>query len=344
MGRGRREGVIDWGRVAEIALKEAKEYYERNGFAITLRGLYYILMSKGVIPGTKQAYNNLSRAVSQARYRSKFPWHLIRDVTRKSYSLERSEYYADRELSEDELKQILESYIQSYFSVSVNPWNDQPNRIIILVEKEALLDAVTRVVNEVFPFGVYKIICTKGYDSATNIHEMAKLLKAIKESGQTPVVLALGDFDPSGEDIPRDARERLEMLSGTTFIFEKVAVTKKHVLTLGLPPAPESPEEEAKLRRDPRFKGYYQRLMSDPEIRGIAEKYGGLVRIELDAMVALKPDVFKEELRKAIERYFSWDIYNNVTKPREEELKKKTEEMRQKTLERMAKLISGGGQ
>jgi len=143
----------------------------------------------------------------------------------------------------------------------------------------------------------------------------------------------------SGEDIPRDARDRLRMLSGVDFIFEKVAVTKEHVLTLGLPPAPESEEEIQKLKRDPRYPRYIQQLKSDPKLRELAEKYGGLVRVELDALVALKLDEFKKIVKEAIEKYFDWSTYEKVTKAREDELKKKSEEMRQSALAKLEELI-----
>jgi 5S rRNA maturation endonuclease (ribonuclease M5) len=186
---------------------------------------------------------------------------------------------------------------------------------------------------------VYKIVSIKGYDSATNIKELADDIKEIAKSGKKPVVLALGDFDPSGEDIPRDARDRIRMLSGVDFEFEKIAVTKTHVLTLGLPPAPESQEEIEKLKRDPRYKSYIAKLQSDPELSAFAQRYGGLVRIELDALVSLKPDVFKKILKEAIERHFDWQVYNTVTKQKEEELKKKAEEIKQKSLEELQKLF-----
>jgi hypothetical protein len=62
------------------------------------------------------------------------------------------------------------------------------------------------------------------------------------------------------------------------------------------------------------------------------------IRVELDALVALAPDRFKQVLGRAIEKYFDWQIYQTQTKAREEELKKKAEEVRQKTMEEMSKL------
>jgi len=143
----------------------------------------------------------------------------------------------------------------------------------------------------------------------------------------------------SGEDIPRDARDRLRMLSGADFIFEKVAVTKHHVLTLDLPPAPESEEEIQKLKRDSRYPRYIQQLKSDPKLKELAERYGGLVRVELDALVALKLEEFKKIVKEAIEKHFDWNVFNSTTKAKEEELKAKASDLKQATLAKIKELI-----
>jgi len=54
--------------------------------------------------------------------------------------------------------------------------------------------------------------------------------------------------------------------------------------------------------------------MSDPQLRVLAKKYGGLVRVELDALVSLKPDVLKQILKQAIEKHFDYNVYNTITK------------------------------
>ncbi len=44
--------------LVEIALKEAEAYYNQYGTSLTLRGLFYILVSKNVIPNTVSAYKS----------------------------------------------------------------------------------------------------------------------------------------------------------------------------------------------------------------------------------------------------------------------------------------------
>jgi hypothetical protein len=64
------------------------------------------------------------------------------------------------------------------------------------------------------------------------------------------------------------------------------------------------------------------------------------IRVELDALVALQPERFKEILRNAIAKYFDWEIYENVTKKKEEELRRKAEEVRRQTMEELKKLTA----
>jgi hypothetical protein len=175
------------------------------------------------------------------------------------------------------------------------------------------------------------------------VHLLAETIAELPESQKT-VILQLGDFDPSGEDIVRDLRERLMMLSKRTdIIFEKVAVTLDQIIELQLPAKPESMDEIAKMRRDPRYKGYIERLTSlaqlDERVKKLIDMYGSPeIRVELDALVALAPERFKRILRSAIEKYFDWNVYNTVTRQKEEELRRRAEEVRQKTMEELSKL------
>jgi len=303
----------------EVARREAEEYLQKNNIAVTLRGLFYILVSKNVVANTKSAYKRLSEVIAKARYEKRFPAHLIRDVTRSSAYLEKTEYYPS-ELSEEDLRRLIESTLESYSTYSLNPWKDQPKRVIVLVEKEAQYELVKKVVYEGFDFGVYKVVFSRGYDSATDMIKLAEEIKSLNNSGYKAVLLIITDFDPSGEDIARDYVERLKYIEPSLdFESEKVAVTRDQVEKFNLPCTPESQEELEKLQRDPRYKGFVDKW--------------GLVRVELDALVALRLDDFKQILVDSIKKHFDFKVYEEVTKKREEELKSKAEEARRKNLE-----------
>jgi len=334
---------INWKEIIPEAERICRDHYNRYGVQLTLRGLFYILVSKGLIPNTKSAYKGLSRVLSKRRYEGKFSWDLIKDETRPSINLEDYEYYPTRPLSEEELKRAILNYIEQHTDVSVNPWEDQKYRVIVVVEKRALYDHFKRFIREVFPFGVYRVIPIRGYDSATDVKKVSDLVRSIREfHEQMPVILQFGDFDPSGEDIKRDFQERVKMLSKTKdIIFDVVAVKIDHIFKYNLPASPESLEEIEKLKRDPRYPKFIQKLMEheDPRVRELVKKTGGLVRVEIDALVELVTEEFKKILKAAIEKYFDWEIYNTKTKEREKELKKKAEEYKRQSYENLKKLL-----
>ncbi|MEM2197295.1 MAG: hypothetical protein QW290_09470, partial [Sulfolobales archaeon] len=93
-----------------------------------------------------------------------------------------------------------------------------------------------------------------------------------------------------------------------------------------LPCTPESAEELEKLKRDSRFKKFVDKW--------------GLVRVELDALVALRLDNFKQILVDSIKKHFDYEVYEKVTKKREEELKAKADEARKKNIELLKKVMS----
>jgi 5S rRNA maturation endonuclease (ribonuclease M5) len=320
---------IDWEEVSKIAYHEAKNYYSQQGDALTLRGLFYILVSKNVIPNTKSAYKTLSDVLAKLRYKEKFPAYLIKDITRKNSFLERIERYA-QELSEEDIKKLIKDMIESYSSFSINPWNDQKHRIIIALEKEALFDITLSWIDELsldgIKIGVYNLRCLKGFDSATDVINLAREVEKLKEKGYIPTVLVISDFDPSGEEIFNDFAKRVKDLSGVQdLIIEKIMVTKEQIQKYNLPSAPESQEEIAKLRRDPRYKKFVETH--------------GLMRVETDALYSILPDKAKEILHNSILKYFDKSIFDTKTKLRMQEAQLKSEEARKNMLEKVKKII-----
>ena len=331
----------------KIAMEDAKEYESVIGLPPTLREVYYRLVGKKIIAHTRSSYNRFSEVLAEARYEGAFPWSLIKDDTRKfpRYCEARTKF-PDRPLTEDDLRKLLEAYVEEYSTASVNPWEDQPKRVIITVEKDSLLDTVEAVVRRAFPFGVYQIRSTRGYDSATDLHKLA-LDIALLPRHQRPVILHIGDYGPTGEDITRDLCERLKRISKRDdIIFEKVAVTLDQVIQYDLPCKPEKLGEVEKLRRDARYKKHVAKVKElaekDPRVKALVEKWKTYeVVVEVEALTALRFDAFVDALKRAIEKHFDWDIYEKVTKPKIEELKKKAEEAKAASLEALKRLLGG---
>lgn len=53
-----------------------------------------------------------------------------------------------------------------------------------------------------------------------------------------PVILYLGDHDPSGKDMARDIKDRLALFCEDSFIFERIALNPDQIEKYNLPPNP----------------------------------------------------------------------------------------------------------
>ena len=160
-----------------------------------------------------------------------------------------------------------------------------------------------------------------------DMNRIAEIVREIKyNKNQTPVILVLSDFDPSGEEIHSDVQRRLRMLSNVEdLIIEKVMVTREQIERYNLPHTPESQEEIQKLQRDPRFKKF--------------SNLYGLMRVELDAMTSLQPEEAKRILIQAINKYFNQNIYQNITMKRLQEMEARARETRKINEEILKKIL-----
>lgn len=148
--------------------------------------------------------------------------------------------------------------------------------------------------------GVFQPICErnrvalapcKGYPSLTFLNEAKDRFQAVINEGKSPVILYFGDYDASGEDIPRSIQENLARF-GVEVEVVRIALMESQVVELGLPPAP---TKEGDSR---------------------AANWDGLGQVELDAV---KPELLQEWCQDAIDQYFDADIYQELRETVERE-------------------------
>jgi hypothetical protein len=129
-----------------------------------------------------------------------------------------------------------------------------------------------------------------------------------------------------------------------------IAVSLDQIIELDLPVAPESYEELEKMRRDPRYKRYVERLEKlaerDQRYRKLLDKYRTpegvpAIRVELDALAALKPEYLEKVLAEAIKRHFDAKTYLEKTKPKIEEQERIAKELREKLEKEVMRCIEG---
>lgn len=195
--------------------------YQRQGFVLTLRQLYYQFVARGYIPNTVQSYKRLGSIVNDGRLSGRIDWEAIEDRTR---GIERLSTWTGAH-------DIVSACAHQYRS---DLWKDQPYYVEVWVEKEALAGVFEQVCNRLrVPY-----LACRGYASQSELYRAAKRFDAAHDDGRSTVVLHFGDHDPSGIDMTRDNRERLELLSRASVDVRRLALNMEQVEEYNPPPNP----------------------------------------------------------------------------------------------------------
>lgn len=168
------------------------EDYQEQGYRLTLRQLYYQLVSRDIIPNQPSEYTKLSGLLKEGRMSGMVDWDAIEDRLRKP----------SKPSSWDSPRSILSSCVYSF---ALPRMRNQPTYIETWVEKDALSGVLSRVTE---PFHV-PIMVNRGYSSVSAMHDAYLRFKNAIGGSQKVVILYLGDFDPSGMDMIRDIRDRI---------------------------------------------------------------------------------------------------------------------------------------
>jgi hypothetical protein len=213
----------------EEIVEASIQIFQQYDTAITLRQLYYRLVSKLLIPNTVNSYKRLSRLMVRAREVGDVPINCLEDRSRRVLGRGDIGYNS----AEDYLKQKLESLQDSWKSFTMPMWDDQPRNVLISLEKDALSRLVSRIANR---YSV-KTFPTRGYPSFSYVQDMSHYVSN-KMGEKHTIILYFGDFDPSGVDIERDLTDRLEKYGATDFSVKRIALTADQIRQFNLPPMP----------------------------------------------------------------------------------------------------------
>lgn len=170
-----------WGPV----IKQAKAIVNSYSGGVTLRQLFYRLVSASVIPNSDSAYKTLSSKTAEGRRDGSFP-DLI-DNTRR----------IDRPLSFDDPQDAVEWLAIVY---KVNRQKGQQLTIYLGAEKATMQTLLDQWFGEL---GM-PVILLRGYSSQT----YADNIRADVQKNGKAILIYAGDLDPSGMDIVRDLNKR----------------------------------------------------------------------------------------------------------------------------------------
>ncbi len=277
-----KEGFIDWKPNAESKTRLATiggilEEYAAEGIKLTLRQLYYQLVTKNVIANQQREYKRLGELLSKARLAGLVDWAIIEDRARRAAKA------ADWSSAA--------SYCDPW-QFRLPRWDDQPNYVELWCEKDALSSVLAPITDDLHAV----LMVNRGYSSSSAMYESKNRIEQ-NANGKDAHIIYLGDFDPSGEDMVRDIRDRMETF-GVTLEVTKLALNPDQVKKWKLPPNPAK--------------------MSDSRAGAFVAEHGSS-SYEVDA---IPPKDLQKMVRNAIEDLMDLDEYEE-TKQREEEIKAK---------------------
>ena len=207
-------------KIINKAIEVIKEY-EAQGFALTVRQLYYQFVSRGWMPNTNKNYTKLDVVINRARLAGYIDWDSIEDRTR--FLRKNSHWNNPKEIIKDAIRQY-----------TVNKWKGQEYMPEVWIEKDALVDVISRPCKD---FDVPYFSC-RGYISQSSMWKAAQRMRRCMNNGQIPVLFHLGDHDPSGIDMTRDIQERLWMFGVDELKVERIALTIEQIEEQKPPPSP----------------------------------------------------------------------------------------------------------
>lgn len=244
--------ALVWGRVVERARLASLEY----GTAVTLRQLYYRLVTEGTVPHRAWAYRKLSAHLAASRRAGLGP-ELV-DTTRAVHV---PPSWADAT--------TMVAGVPGVFRLDRTA--GQAVALYVCAEKDTLRALFARWLDGL---GV-PVLVVRGFAS----EPYAQMVRERTAADPRPAVLLyVGDFDCSGEDVERDWVAR----TGCWARVERVLLTREQVEAYGLVAA------EGK-GRDPRWPAWARRHGYDPA-RPVQWEVEGLAPDELERLVLAAVD------------------------------------------------------
>ena len=246
------------------------EEYANDGYVLTLRQLYYQLVSKDIIPNNDKEYAKLSNILKKGRMAGIVDWSAIEDRVR----VPKIPYWVHN--VKDAIKDTIEQY-------RIDRMKGQKRKIEIWVEKDALSNVLYRVSSKYH----IRLMVNRGYSSVSAMYD------AYNRFNNGDVILYFGDHDPSGMDMIRDIKERL-LEFGLDINVKPIALTMEQIKQFNPPPNP------AKIT-DPRAKWYIQKYgKTSWELDALPPKE--LIRLAEEAVneiidIDLYNEILKEEQR-----------------------------------------------
>lgn len=299
-------GYVEFNPTAETAywLERAQLVVDdyRSSWPLTVRQVFYRMVAAHGFPKREADYKRLVGIIAKARRASLvgsdhgIPFAAIRDDRGRAVD---PFYYA----GELDFVDSVAGYAESY---RIDRRSDQPQLVELWCEAAGMVPIVTEIAD---PYGL-RVSSGGGYDSVTAKHQLATRAAALwKAEGRPTLVLHVGDFDPSGEnlcDVLRDDVTHMvtQQIGGRVlsegrraFDVQRVALTARQVVDRQVITAPAKPTDA----RQAAFLAKYDWLVEELGTESIAAQ-----------LEALEPAELSELMREAIVERLDRDVYDET--------------------------------
>lgn len=197
-------------------IQEITGEYMAMGYTLSVRQLYYQLVSRDIIENNKEQYNRVKRMTKEARIAGVVDWDSIQDRTRGLKGWNGFDNPAEA------IRRAASTYMTNW-------WAGQACYVECWYEKDALSDVVRSACAKTrTPF-----MACKGYTSTTIQRETAERLNSI--TGKEKIILYLGDHDPSGCDMNRQIQASMDLF-GAKVQIKRIALNMEQVQEYNPPP------------------------------------------------------------------------------------------------------------
>ncbi len=202
------------------AIRHALLKVVNAGSGMTVRHLFYRLVSAGVIEKTEAEYDGtVARLAVELRRSRDIPFGKIIDGSRL--------YTAPTTYTgvAEALRDTAVSYRRSY-------WRTADRTLEVWCEK----DAIRALIQDVTWDRAVPLMVTRGFSSESIVQSLAE---ETRRSRRPKVILSLNDYDPSGSIMLADILRRAQHYAPDAhFHTEQVSLTREQVTEYGLPTRP----------------------------------------------------------------------------------------------------------
>ncbi len=189
---------------------------------LTVRGVFYRVMSAGAVEKSEKAYAAVQREVLKLRRSGVLPYEWIADGTR----------WQVKEPSWEDAQEALDDAVSSYRR---GLWHNQDTYVEVWSEK----DAIASIVSPTTDKWDAPLMIARGFASESFLWSTANTIRHQDRAGKDVVIYQLGDHDPSGIAAWEHVQTRLAEFAPDAYIhFERLAVTEGQIAAYSLPTRP----------------------------------------------------------------------------------------------------------